>query len=387
MNKILILPELYDKVSAGWPFAVIKKIYDADLNKNFYYIHNWWSLELWNISDDTLKRKILNVIKFFLSKISSFPIFLNIIKILIVDYIKLWKLNLYNYKFIISHDILKSYLILRFYKEDKLINVYHWQWSMYTEYCDLGWYKKNFFIKVILNHIEKYVYTNAYKIWFPSYWTYEALIKTHSELKNIIEKRNLEINILYNSIDFNIELTNNNNLEKYLINDWYNFITISSIVYAKWVDRIPEFLKWLKDKWIKFKWIVVWRRNSYSDKLKENIKKFNIQNETYLHENWVPKSDIYWLLSKSDFYIMFHRYSIFDLATLEAMYFGNIPILSNVWWNKEVILENNWLLLDEDNLYDVDKFIKFLENNNKDNLSNLNKEIIKNNFNGSRVVD
>lgn len=388
-KKILILPEIYDNVFAWWPFAVVRKIYESDNNKKFDYIKKKWNLEMRNIKSWSIKKKLINFLKFFLWKINSFPIVLNIFKLLFIDLIKLHKNKIKKYSIVISHDIFKSFIILNFYKTIKVINIYHWQWSMYTEYINLWGWKKNFFMKKILNYIENYVYINSYKIWFPSKGTYEALISTRPELKKIINKYHKKYEVLYNSIDFSVKPTHNKEIEDNLISDWYNFVTVSSIIYQKWVDRIPIFFKSLKDKWIKFKWILIWRRNDiYSPLLEKKIHKYNLQDYVYIYDVWwIPKSEIYWLLSKTDFYILFHRYSIFDLATLEAMYLWNIPILSNIWWNKEVILRKNWILFDENKFDNVDLFLEFIKENHINKLKESNINIINTHFNNNLFIE
>ena len=48
-----------------------------------------------------------------------------------------------------------------------------------------------------------------------------------------------------------------------------------------------------------------------------------------------------------DIYLMLHRVSIFDFATLEAMHNGKAIILSNIPGNDEYNKENNICLIDE----------------------------------------
>ena len=71
---------------------------------------------------------------------------------------------------------------------------------------------------------------------------------------------------------------------------------------------------------------------------------------------------------------MMHRWSIFDLSTLEAMGMGNVPILSNVGGNPEVVIDNNGLLIDEKNKNSILEYVNdtYL---NINILKNKNKEI------------
>lgn len=53
------------------------------------------------------------------------------------------------------------------------------------------------------------------------------------------------------------------------------------------------------------------------------------------------------MMSQCDFYILFHKQSVFDLSTLEAMHYGNIPILTPVGGNKEMIEEGSGFFVDD----------------------------------------
>jgi len=50
-----------------------------------------------------------------------------------------------------------------------------------------------------------------------------------------------------------------------------------------------------------------------------DIKKLELQNNILIYNKAFKKEEIISLFKKSDFYLMLHRISIFDLATLEAM--------------------------------------------------------------------
>lgn len=372
-KKTLVLPEIYEEVNTWWPFAVVKKMYDLD-NKNFEYIKVNWI-----IKREKNNNFVYNIL-WYLLKLSFIKYFHRIYKIRQIEK-NLRKIDINKYEKIISHDPIYSYLLIKKWLWDKLINIYHWQWSLLNEHKDLLQVKWNFLLKNFLDKIEYTVYKKSSKIWFPSLWSYDALLKTttNKEIKKILEKRNKEIIILYNWINISPNIKNNKKLEKKLIKDWYNFVTISSLNNAKWVDRIPKFLWELKKKWIRFSWTLVWKWE-LSNKIKEKIKENNIEKETLFLEKWFQKEEILWLLSKTNFYILFHRFSIFDLATLEAMNYWNIPILSNIWWNKEVIIKNNWLLIDNNKLNNINWFLNFIKNNDLKKIKENNKLIIKDKF-------
>ncbi|EKD24796.1 MAG: hypothetical protein ACD_80C00151G0011 [uncultured bacterium (gcode 4)] len=383
MKKVLVLPEVYSDVNIWWSLSIVKKMYDLD-RYHFDFIEKKWNVTYWKTAVnwigniwDTL---LMKIVRFVVKKVTSLPISLYSIYLVFFNLKKIRKYKITKYEYIISHDLIMSFAIIFFYKNIKVINVYHWQWSLYYEHTKLLGYKKSFILKSILNGIENYVYKHAYKIWFPSNWACEALLQTHPGIKKIIDNRKDQIKILYNSVDIKTETKHNINIESNLISDWFNFVSIWAINHAKWIDRIVPFLKSLKNHWIKFKWILIWREWDCSNILKKSITTLGLNDDVFLYEQWIPKTEIYWLLSKTDFYIMFQRYSIFDLSTLEAMYLWNVPVLSNVWGNKEVIFDNNWLLLDEDSLHNSASFLDFIKQNKIEDLRQKNKEIVKKHF-------
>jgi len=390
MNKrTLVLPEVYTNINIWWALSVVKKMYELDNNNFEYIIKNWtytyWkdSIQwLWNIWD-TL---IVKIARYFVKNISSVPLFFYTIYVLVFKFFTIRKIKINNYNHVISHDIFISLIIIIFYKWIKVTNIYHGQGSLYYEHTKLLWYKQSFLLKKLLNLIEYVVYNNCYLIWFPSNWACEALLNTNTNLIKIIDKRKKDIKILYNSIDTNLLPVVNVEIEKNIIKDWYNFVSIWAVNDAKWIDKIPQFLSNLKNNWIKFKWILIWRPGDKKNDLENNIINTGIQDYVYWYDKWLNKSEIYSLLSKTDFYIMFHRYSIFDLATLESMFFWNIPILSNIWGNKEVIVDNNWLLIDENNISNIDWFINFIKKNDIKKLKEINKHVIINHFSNENFI-
>jgi len=378
-EKILILPEVYEEVHTWWPFAVVKKMYDLD-SKTFDYIKSKGVIER-EASNYFIYKILWNLLK-----ISFIKYFHRIYKIKKIKK-KLNSININKYDKIISHDPIYSYLLIQKWLWSKLTNIYHWQWSLFNEHKDLLQVKGTLLLKNFLENIEYSIYKNVSKIWFPSLWAYDALLNTttNNKIIKLLNNRYKEVFIFYNWINKTPKIKHNKDLEKHLLKEWYNFVTISSLNNAKWVDRIPQFLWELKKKWIKFSWTLVWK-GELSNKIKQEIKENNIYNESNIFEQWFPKEDILGLLSKTDFYILFHRFSIFDLATLEAMNYWNTPILSNIWWNKEVIIKNNWLLINENNFNNIDSFKKFINNNNLKKLKTLNKWIIENNFSEENFI-
>lgn len=75
--------------------------------------------------------------------------------------------------------------------------------------------------------------------------------------------------------------------------------------------------------------------------VKQKVDKINNENFETIFIESCSYPEIRYLLSISDVYIMFHRISVFDLATLEAMNDSKCIILSDVGGNKEFNLNDN----------------------------------------------
>lgn len=383
MWKILVLPELYEKVNTWWPFSVVYNLHKNDTKKVFSFIKKKWTIERCPPISQALLKRILRKIwciylVFFFKRILS--IFFQYI------YKKEKQGN------ILCHDTFMSFCYLFFGKVDKLTFVYHGQWSSYNEVRNLSWAGKSFVLKKFLDAIEHYVFTNAHSLWFPSLWAYESLLKTTSRktawiLKQRFKKQ--EVHILHNGININQKSLRNKLFLKGENNEnEITFTTVSTLNYEKWVDRIPHLIKHLLDSNINLKWIIVWN-GKMLEKIKQDISVLGIKKHVLLFSQPFKKEEIIYLLKNSDIYIMLHRISIFDYATLEAMCEWVVPLLSNVWWNKEVNIKENCLLIDPDELekhhfqWITDK-IKQL---NLKKLKETNKQVILENFTEQHFIN
>ena len=78
-------------------------------------------------------------------------------------------------------------------------------------------------------------------------------------------------------------------------------------------------------------------------------------------------------MSRSDFYILFHKQSIFDLSTLEAMHYGCIPVLTPVGGNNEMIIRENGFFVN--NFGDVRELEAAIQNGVLDTMKQKNIEL------------
>jgi len=378
--KILILPELYEEVNTGWPLSVVFNIWKSDLDKRFIFINKPWKIERHNINKTNIIKKYLK--KIWLLRLLDYFIYFLKTYFKIISKIKFQK-------YCISHEIFYSFLMLIFNKVKYLVTVIHSQWNIYNENINLWWVWKSFFLKTFLEYIEFYVFKRSIYVWFPSNWAFEGFLTTSNEKtkKLLLEyKQKWKVKIFYNWVNLEQEFLLNDIFEKK--SNEIIFSTVSTLNYEKWVDRIPSFLNKLKESWLKFHWILIWNW-FYLEKIQKDIKEYNLESNVSIYNKPFKKNEIIWLFRKSDFYIMFHRLSVFDYATLEAMNEWNIPLLSNIWWNKEVCIDNNWFLLNDEDIenWNFEKVIQFINNININNYKNKNKEIISKNFSENNFIE
>lgn len=380
MDKILILPEKYDIVHTWWPYWVVSNLFKNDYKKRFKFIEKKWIIERSSTLSNWFFKK--NLRKIWLIYIIFF------LKKLLHIYIH----YIYNKKkgnTIICHDTFFAFNFIFFKKVSNITFVYHGQWPSYNEIINIWWAGKSYFLRKFLEFFESYIFKKSTFIWFPSFWAYEAFINnTNPYIKKILKNALNEwrIKILYNWI--NLE-------QSYKMNDAFEkkenellFTTVSTLNYEKWVDRIPDLIAKLKKWGINLKWILVWNWK-YISEIKNKISKLWLESNVEIYQTPFSKEEIIWLFKKSDFYVMLHRISIFDYATLEAMNEGNIPILSNIGWNKEVIKDKNGFLVNENDIIEKEfsEIINFIKNSDIIELKKKNIEVIKNYFTEKNFID
>lgn len=170
-------------------------------------------------------------------------------------------------------------------------------------------------------------------------------------------------------------------------------ITFASATFLyrnKGVERIPRVLsEFKKITGLSIRWILV-GSGEMEVEVEENIRKYLKDSEyIWYRKRFDNQDNIFELFSQSDFYIMMHRVSVFDLSTLQAMSYGCIPFLSDVGGNIELCGFQNGILVDPDkpNLEFLDRlknerYEVFLEQK-----KNKNKEIVKRYFNNRRFLN
>ncbi len=156
-------------------------------------------------------------------------------------------------------------------------------------------------------------------------------------------------------------------------------LSIGQMTSAKGMDRIPEFLDKLSVAMKKeIRWIVVANGPLKDEVLKETEKISEKGRVKTVHFDKLMHSQINYLFSISDGYLMLHRISIFDLSTLEAMYHNLFIMLSDIPGNREYNLHNNIIMIANDANYE--EIVRKIDRREKSNREVYDKAFGVNNF-------
>ena len=274
----------------------------------------------------------------------------------------------------ICHDFRIAYVFVNRFPRLRCAYVHHMQGSVYFEWhSETGLNSRP--MKKLYDEMFRDICKKADIICFPSKGTEESLIDSEPEMKDVVESTKRRY--LYNGVncpvieDIEPWVDEISNLEG------YKFATIANLNAAKAVERIPEYLYHLKQKGIRLTWILV-GNGVQATEVEKQIDKYQLKDNIIWKKERVKHFELMQLLSVSDFYILLHRFSIFDLSTLEAMHYGNIPILTPVGGNKEVIIDGNGLLVSD--FSDVDSFIEMIQSDEMEAMRAKNMSIQKRMF-------
>lgn len=222
----------------------------------------------------------------------------------------------------------------------------------------------------IICRFEKMAMENAVKVCFPSiggkdyffnskYWTGDKSKISFGDT-------------LYNTVyaDVQEEIMSEIAEEK----ESCTFLSVGTITYAKGQDLVCQFLEKLlkNDTSQKYRWICV-GRGPYQEKVTALALQLEKQHKhfEFIYREKCSFREVKYLQMISDYYVMLHRISIFDLATLEAMQNANGLILSKTGGNLEYNCEENVLYLENNN---YDQLVEKVINTDKEEQKNLNQK-------------
>ena len=242
----------------------------------------------------------------------------------------------------VVHDIESAYLLALFGKKYSL--VYHNQGPLVQERLNFNGKLSVSDINVIKQK-EKLAFIKANSLHFPSlgaekmYFDNEYRSCSSSEVKLGVP--------LYNTIPSS-EIQSVPNLKS--DDKVLTFFSLGTLTLAKGQDLVVPFLtEFIRKFQIPIRYVLV-GNGPLKKQLIEELN--NIQNNNplfqYHYFEKLSHSEVMYLHTISDIYIMFHRLSIFDFATLEAMNSSSAIILSNVGGNLDFDKENNIIYMDGD---------------------------------------
>lgn len=247
--------------------------------------------------------------------------------------------------------------------------VYHQQGPITQEYINHVAKPKQFKIAK-KKFIEKTAFLNADKIFFPSYGAGKEYF---SSPYATVEETKVEVGEpLYNTISLDEKLIPVDGV--FVDPHSVTFLSVGTMSKLKGQDLTLSYIEKLVNTTANnVRWITVGDgliKNEVFTKGKELEQKN--KNFTYIHFDKLPHGSVLYLGMISDVYIMLHRSSIFDLATLEAMNNSCAIILSDIGGNRDFNKESNCIMIDPQNIsYGVDSFL----NSDISYLKTLNKKV------------
>lgn len=238
--------------------------------------------------------------------------------------------------------ILEAFLLL-FPDFPNVFAAYHVQGTVASE---LG--KQYPTLAQTLNRMQENHLTKVKQWIFPSKGAADGFIDTATPAMRAAAK-NCIFNVAYNGYEKKHDICPDANfvrdLEK-LVNYDLLFSSATFLYRNKGVDRIPEVLHYFKEiTGLRIHWILV-GDGEMADEVEANIHKYLKEDEyTWYRKRFDNQDNIFEMFKKSDFYIMMHHVSVFDLSTLQAMAYGCVPVLSDVGGNRELCGFGNGFLI------------------------------------------
>ena len=225
--------------------------------------------------------------------------------------------------------------------------VYHQQGPITQEYVNHESNPTRFKIAK-KKFIEKTAFLNADKVYFPSSG---AAMEYFSSPYATVDKTKVVVGEpLYNTISLDEDMIP---IDEICADPQsVTFLSVGTMSKLKGQDLTFSFIEKLVNTIsCKVRWITVGDgliKNEVFSKARDLEQRQ--ENFTYIHFDKLPHGSVLYLGMISDAYIMLHRSSIFDLATLEAMNNCCAIILSDIGGNRDFNKESNCIMVDLQNI-------------------------------------
>lgn len=213
----------------------------------------------------------------------------------------------------------------------------------------------------IISHCEKMAIKKAKTVYFPSKGAENSFF--NSKFCKI-DRSNVRLGRpLYNTLYVDVEPAE---VEEVRSLTGIKFMSVGTCTESKGFDNTINYIgKILSAYQEEISWIWV-GKGPLEERVKQIAEELSKKypNFKFIHFRKIPYNQVQYLLQRADIYIMLHRKSIFDLATLEAMKAGCALILSRLEGNLEFNVCNNVLFADTDKAYiNLDEINKLKELN------------------------
>ena len=246
--------------------------------------------------------------------------------------------------------------------------VYHQQGSTLQEIRSLG-RAPGAHEAHVADRLERLVLENAQRVYFPSLGAREAYRAT----SRIDEAGHVAFadTALYNTVsavDHGEDVADRSAVLRALTHELKLpakddrtdvFVSVGDFNSDKGLDRVPALLdRYAELTGRQVVWVAVGAAADRGDFLAFRDAQSNRRFTARLLGERMTHDKLLALLDYADYYVMLHRSSIFDLATLEAMRAGKALVLSPVGGNLEVDLDGNVLFVDEATVDDACRVIE-----------------------------
>ncbi len=265
--------------------------------------------------------------------------------------------------------------------------VYHQQGSLYNEWNAYNRVNACCFHKY-LDNIQMRTYQKFDIVGFPSYGTKETLCKNAKNLGLLLDSKRMYIT--YNGFDpleLKQKIVKTGDVEGK--DNYLKFITVSALNYAKGVERIPRFISQIVNSGIDIRWTLV-GNGVMAEKLEEEIGRYDLKGKVVWIKEFISHEQLLSILQEMDYFVCFHRWSIFDFAIIEAMAYGVIPILTNVGGNMEMVEnERSGFLIDDlGDPVEINNLIEIMKDEKKrEDMKNICMERQNNLFSEKAFLD
>lgn len=200
-------------------------------------------------------------------------------------------------------------------------------------------------MKKLIYAIEKRAYRNALYVQFPSHGAREAFVACDNKANGITFTPGP---IVYNTIYAKLRAERLRPLKRE--EGTITFLSIGNITRQKGYDRHASFLReYLKYNTNKVRYIVR-GTGPLEREFVASMRELELEcpHFSFIHiTKRISGEKMEYLKEISDIYLMLHRTSIFDMATLEMFWHGKTAVLSKLGGNLEFNKEKNIILVDE----------------------------------------